>query len=464
MFLCTLALWLGVRTFASHGVRDPARARARRGAARARVRALDGRVGRDRARGGRRWRELAVVIALAGGRAGRVVRPPARGVREPVRVQPAERRRSRSSSGGRCGSTSTRAAGGDHAAVPAALREPRAADDVHGALGRLLRDLGVDEPGDAAATRARAAVARRDRADAARSRRRGSRCSSPRAQPAAARRRAAPGARDRGLPVLHGRHPSPDGDVLKATYMLTTAAGWALGFGSASTGRWRAGRCGACSTGRAYARVYGSPAATLSRAVTAVLFTCAGQRVDIVTAFGRAGATTLAVDAASSRRRCTTPTAARSSRASTTPATSRRCARSSQLHDVRLDRPARRPRPPACSREARDRLGALVLLPGAGDDPALRATSTSRTASSRSAGSPTPPTWLPGELPADAAVPGARRRRGAASARGTSTAPTTRASSTSSSATRPPTRWCRRVCRGRGVLDRRLLRPRRRAA
>jgi carbamoyl-phosphate synthase large subunit len=31
--------------------------------------------------------------------------------------------------------------------------------------------------------------------------------------------------------------------------------------------------------------------------VTAVLFTCAGQRVDIVTAFGQAGATTIAVDA-----------------------------------------------------------------------------------------------------------------------------------------------------------------------
>ena len=30
--------------------------------------------------------------------------------------------------------------------------------------------------------------------------------------------------------------------------------------------------------------------------MTAVLFTCAGQRVDIVTAFGRAGATTIAAD------------------------------------------------------------------------------------------------------------------------------------------------------------------------
>jgi hypothetical protein len=25
-------------------------------------------------------------------------------------------------------------------------------------------------------------------------------------------------------------YPTPDGDVLKGTYMLTTAAGWALGF------------------------------------------------------------------------------------------------------------------------------------------------------------------------------------------------------------------------------------------
>src|SRR4029079_19361763 len=33
-----------------------------------------------------------------------------------------------------------------------------------------------------------------------------------------------------------------------------------------------------------------------SPSVTAVLFTCAGQRVDIVTAFRRAGATTIATD------------------------------------------------------------------------------------------------------------------------------------------------------------------------
>ena len=28
-------------------------------------------------------------------------------------------------------------------------------------------------------------------------------------------------------------YPTPDGDVLKASYMLTTAPGWALGFGLA---------------------------------------------------------------------------------------------------------------------------------------------------------------------------------------------------------------------------------------
>ncbi len=38
-----------------------------------------------------------------------------------------------------------------------------------------------------------------------------------------------------------GRYWVPDGDLLKATYMLTTAAGWAIGFGYALDrlrGRW----------------------------------------------------------------------------------------------------------------------------------------------------------------------------------------------------------------------------------
>src|SRR5438093_3159846 len=41
----------------------------------------------------------------------------------------------------------------------------------------------------------------------------------------------------------------------------------------------------------------GARAAVRCGAVTGVLFTCAGQRVDIVTAFGRAGGRTFAVDA-----------------------------------------------------------------------------------------------------------------------------------------------------------------------
>ena len=51
------------------------------------------------------------------------------------------------------------------------------------------------------------------------------------------------------------------------------------------------------------------------RAMTAVLFTCSGRRVDIVTAFGRAGATTVATESTRSRRRSTTPTITRSCRA-----------------------------------------------------------------------------------------------------------------------------------------------------
>ena len=62
-----------------------------------------------------------------------------------------------------------------------------------------------------------------------------------------------------------------------------------------------------------------------SWAVTAVLFTCAGQRVDVVTAFGRAGARTVAVDANPLAPAIYPPTCARSCRGSTTPATCRRC-------------------------------------------------------------------------------------------------------------------------------------------
>ena len=109
-----------------------------------------------------------------------------------------------------------------------------------------------------------------------------------------------------------------------------------------------------------------------------------------------------------SRPRSTTPTATRSSRASTTPATSPRSASSSREHDVKLVVPltdldqlllARAPRRARRARAAPRRRGRR----------AASATSTSRTASSRSAGIPSPPSWLPDEVPGRPRVPGARQ-------------------------------------------------------
>ena len=84
--------------------------------------------------------------------------------------------------------------------------------------------------------------------------------------------------------------------MLKASYMLTTAPAWALAFGYAVDrlpGRTRL--VVAVDPGRLGARKSAVPA--VLTAVTAVLFTCAGQRVDIVAAFRRAGATAVAADA-----------------------------------------------------------------------------------------------------------------------------------------------------------------------
>ena len=107
-------------------------------------------------------------------------------------------------------------------------------------------------------------------------------------------------------------YPTSDGDVIKATYMLTTVPAWALCFGYGLDGDSpspAAPVAGARRPARAR-RALGPPHRPVrltprdplippplpSPSVTAVLFTCAGQRVDIVTAFGRAGATTIACD------------------------------------------------------------------------------------------------------------------------------------------------------------------------
>ena len=157
-----------------------------------------------------------------------------------------------------------------------------------------------------------------------------------------------------------------------------------------------------------------------------VLFTCAGQRVDIVTAFGRAGATTLAVDlerarAGALRRR---PPRARAAR-STTPATSRRSralvarARRAALvvpladldHRVLAGAPRRARRARAAARP-RDDLALRGQVRGA---PLLRASTGIAVAADLAAGRA-------------ARRPRASRcssRRAAASARATSTAPPT---------------------------------------
>ena len=134
-----------------------------------------------------------------------------------------------------------------------------------------------------------------------------------------------------------------------------------------------------------------------------VLFTCAGQRVDIVTAFARAGATTLAVDVnelapalyAAERRasvpRVDDPGYLGSLRALV------------EEHDVRLIVPLA-DLDHLLLAEHGDELGALVLLPG---PEAIRLCEDKYAAHSFFAerGIATPGTWLPGELPPDLRYP-----------------------------------------------------------
>jgi carbamoyl-phosphate synthase large subunit len=131
--------------------------------------------------------------------------------------------------------------------------------------------------------------------------------------------------------------------------------------------------------------------------VTAVLFTCAGQRVDIVTAFGEAGATTLAVDVSElapalyhADRRALVPPV-------DDPGYVEALRELVQLHDVRLVVPLADLDHLLLS-EARERLGALVLLPA---PDAIRRCEDKYTAHCFFAeqGIPSPPTWLPDQLP-----------------------------------------------------------------
>jgi carbamoyl-phosphate synthase large subunit len=137
--------------------------------------------------------------------------------------------------------------------------------------------------------------------------------------------------------------------------------------------------------------------------VAVVLFTCAGQRVDIVTAFGRAGATTLAVDVnelapalyAADRKalvpRVDDPGYIDALRALVAD------------HDVRLVVPLA-DLDHLLLAEHRDELGALVLLPG---PETIRLCEDKYAAHCFFAeqGIATPDTWLPDELPDDIRFP-----------------------------------------------------------
>jgi len=134
-----------------------------------------------------------------------------------------------------------------------------------------------------------------------------------------------------------------------------------------------------------------------------VLFTCAGQRVDIVTAFGRAGATTLAADVnelapalyAADRRALVPPVE--------DPGYLDALRALVAEHDVRLVVPLA-DLDHLLLAQRRDELGALVLLPG---PEAIRLCEDKYAAHCFFAerGIATPGTWLPGELPDELSFP-----------------------------------------------------------
>jgi carbamoyl-phosphate synthase large subunit len=137
--------------------------------------------------------------------------------------------------------------------------------------------------------------------------------------------------------------------------------------------------------------------------MTAVLFTCAGQRVDIVTAFARAGATTLAVDA-----NPLAPALYHADQHAPVPRIDTAAYIPTlrdlvEEHDVRLIVPLTDLDQLLLAR-SQDELGAIVLLPDAdvvervGDKYLAHGLAIEH-------GIPSPSTWLPEEVPADGPFP-----------------------------------------------------------
>ncbi len=138
--------------------------------------------------------------------------------------------------------------------------------------------------------------------------------------------------------------------------------------------------------------------------MTAVLFTCAGQRVDIVTAFREAGATTIATDADQlapalyhADRRAIVPRV-------DDPGYAGALLDLVLLHDVRLIVPLT-DLDHLVLAEARDELGAAVVLVPGLQTIARCSDKYQAHRFFEELGIGSPPTWLPNELPADLRFP-----------------------------------------------------------
>jgi carbamoyl-phosphate synthase large subunit len=144
--------------------------------------------------------------------------------------------------------------------------------------------------------------------------------------------------------------------------------------------------------------------------VTAVLLTCAGQRVDIVTAFGRTGATTVATDV-----NALAPALYHADRFALVPrvddpAYLPELRRLVDEHDIRLVVPLTDLDQPLLARR-RDELDTTVLLPSVDVVEATRDKYRAHLLLERH-GFDSPPTWLPDELPADLPYPVLVKARG----------------------------------------------------
>ena len=137
--------------------------------------------------------------------------------------------------------------------------------------------------------------------------------------------------------------------------------------------------------------------------MTAVLFTCAGQRVDVVTAFARAGARTVAVDsnqlAPAIHHADVHATVPRIDDSGYLPALQDLIA----THEIRLVVPLT-DLDQLLLAERRDELDALVLLP---DAEVVRRTADKYLTHCffEERGIPSPPSWLPEELPVELEFP-----------------------------------------------------------